>query len=416
MKRGFYTLLAAQFFSAVADNALLFAAIALIKVVEPSCNSAATGECWQTPILQALFAFAYVILAPFVGPFADSLPKGRVMLISNGVKIIGCLAMLLGLPPLYAYAVVGIGAAMYAPAKYGILTEFLPHDRLVWANGWMEGMTVTAIILGAILGGYMIGPRFAHIAYHYIDIPFADSVLDTSPEAAIVVIFLFYAAAAVINLYIPRVAVDHKLPKRTPWFILQDFWSSLLRLWRDPLGQVSLAVTTLFWGAGATLRLIVLAWGVAALHISPSTATQLTAVTAVGIALGSFLAARYVQLERSIKVLPIGIAMGLTVTVMIFVTKVWLAIALLIAIGSMAGYFVVPMNALLQHRGHLLMGAGHSIAVQNFNENISIFVMQGAYALMIRGNLNLNAIIIFFGGLVAVVMFWLNRRHRYDQD
>jgi len=189
-----------------------------------------------------------------------------------------------------------------------------------------------------------------------------------------------------------------------------------LRLWRDPLGQVSLAVTTLFWGAGATLRLIVLAWGVAALHISPSRATQLTAVTAVGIAIGSILAARYVQLDRSIKVLPMGVGMGLTVMVMIFVTNVWLAVVLLVAIGAMAGYFVVPMNALLQHRGHLLMGAGHSIAVQNFNENISIFVMQGAYALMIRGNLPINTIIIAFGGLVAVVMFWLNRRHRHDQD
>ncbi len=416
MKRGFYIILAAQFFSALADNALLFAAIALIKVVDPGCASAATGECWQTPILPAVFAFSYVLLAPFVGPFADSLPKGRVMFISNGVKIIGCLAMLIGLPPLYAYAIVGVGAAMYSPAKYGILTEYLPLDRLIWANGWMEGLTVAAIIAGAILGGYMIGPRFAHVAYHYINMPFADSSLDTSPEAAIVVIFSLYAIAALINIYIPKVAVDHKLPKRTPLFILQDFWSSFLRLWRDPLGQVSLAVTTLFWGAGATLRLIVLSWGVAALHISQSKATQLTAVVAAGIAIGSVLAARHVELNRSIKVLPMGIAMGVTTMIMIFVSNLWLAIFLLLAIGTMAGFFVVPMNALLQHRGHLLMGAGHSIAVQNFNENISIFAMQGAYALMIHGNLKLNTIIVSFGAVVAVTMYLLYRRHRHDQD
>jgi MFS transporter, LPLT family, lysophospholipid transporter len=415
VKRGFYTILAAQFFSALADNALLFAAIALIKMGHPHCASSAAGECWQTPILQALFAFAYVALAPFVGPFADSLPKGRVMFISNGVKIIGCLAMLIGLPPLYAYAIVGIGAAMYSPAKYGILTEFLPAERLVWANGWMEGLTVAAIILGAILGGFMIGPQFAHMAYHYINMPFAESTLDTSPEAAIVVIFCLYVIAAAINTRIPRVAVDHKLAKRTPLFVLQDFRSSLVRLWSDRLGQVSLAVTSLFWGAGATLRLIVLSWSVVALHISQSKATQLIAVVAVGIAIGSALAAKFVQLNQSVRVLPIGIAMGLTTIIMIFVGNLWLAIFLLALIGTMAGYFVVPMNALLQHRGHLLMGAGHSIAVQNFNENICIFVMQAAYAMMIRAEFHINTVIVCFGSLVAATMFLLFRRHRLDQ-
>jgi MFS family permease len=408
MNRGFYIILAAQFFSALADNALLFAAIALLKSLH------APG--WQTPVLAQFFVFAYIVLAPYVGPFADALPKGRVMFISNAVKILGCLAMLLGLHPLYAYGIVGIGAAMYSPAKYGILTEYLPHQKLVLANGWMEGLTVAAIILGAILGGVLIGPSFAKYVFAMGDLPGFDLWIDTAPELAIVVILGLYLVAAAINLYIPKVAIDHKLPKRNPVFILQDFWHSLRLLWRDPLGQVSLAVTTLFWGAGATLRFIVIVWATTVLSLSDERATQLTAVVAVGIALGSFLAARYVSLKRTVRVLPVGIGMGIVVAAMVLVSDWRVAIGLLVVIGAMGGYFVVPMNALLQHRGHLLMGAGHSIAVQNFNENISILVLLGIYALMIKADLSLNTIIVVFGAFIAVSMYGITRRHWHDQD
>jgi MFS transporter, LPLT family, lysophospholipid transporter len=408
MTRGFYTILAAQFFSALADNALLFAAIALLAQIR--------APEWQTPVLQQFFVFAYIVLAPFVGPFADSLPKGRVMFISNAVKFTGCLAMLLGLHPLYAYGIVGIGAAMYSPAKYGILTEYLPPDQLVKANGWMEGLTVGAIILGAIIGGIMVGPHLAPWLHSHFGVFGPATWVNTAAEVAMILILVLYVVAAVVNLYIPRVAIDHKLPKKTPAYILHDFWHSFRLLWRDPLGQVSLAVTTLFWGAGVTLRLIVLSWAAIALKFDLEKATQLTAVTAVGIAIGSVLAARFVSLQRAVKVLPVGIMMGIAVMCMVFMTTWQGAVVMLMLIGAMGGFFVVPMNALLQHRGHLLMGAGHSIAVQNFNENISILVMLGVYAVMIRAGLEINAIIILFGLLVASTMYLLWRIHGHDQD
>jgi hypothetical protein len=246
--------------------------------------------------------------------------------------------------------------------------------------------------------------------------PGIETSIDTPSELAIALIVLLYLLAAIVNLYIPRLAIDHRLPKKTPLYILQDFWHSLRLLWRDPLGQVSLAVTTLFWGAGATLRLIVLTWAGLALKFDVERATQLTAVTAVGIAIGSALAAKFVSLERAVKVLPMGIFMGMATLTMVVITDWRVAIVVLVLTGVMAGFFVVPMNALLQHRGHLLMGAGHSIAVQNFNENISILVLLGVYALMIRADLPIDTIIIAFGLLVAGVMSMLWRRHRHDQD
>ncbi|MDD4911109.1 MAG: lysophospholipid transporter LplT [Sideroxydans sp.] len=404
MKRGFYIILAAQFFSALADNALLFAAIALLKQVH--------APSWQTPVLQQAFIVSFILLAPFVGAFADSLPKGRVMFISNAIKMLGCLAMLAGVNPLLAYALAGFGAAAYSPAKYGILTEYLPPERLVWANSWMEGLTVAAIIMGAVVGGSLITPAISQAIMHSLNVPSFVS----AAELAIFVIFFIYLVAAMFNLYIPQVAIEHKPLSRSPIFLIKDFAHCFKLLWKDPLGQVSLAVTTLFWGAGATLRLLVLAWAAIALHYSIGEAAKLTAWVAVGIAIGSVLAARYVKLEHAVKVIPVGIGMGVAVLAMMFVTNPLLAILLLICIGVMAGYFVVPMNALLQHRGHLLMGAGRSIAVQNFNENISIFLMLGLYALMDRLDFSINVIIFVFGMLLISIMSLLYKKHGHDQD
>lgn len=408
MNIGFYIILAAQFLSALADNALLFAAIALLK----DLNSPA----WHTPVLQEAFIFSYIVLAPFVGAFADSLPKGRVMFVSNNIKILGCIAMLLGVNPLIAYGLVGLGAAAYSPAKYGILTEYLPPEKLVLANSWMEGLTVIAIVLGAVVGGIFISPTIAQPMLHWWDVPFINTGIDTAPELAISIIVVIYFLAAIFNLYIPRVAIDHKPLSRNPVFLMRAFWHDFKLLWRDPLGQVSLAVTTLFWGTGATLRLIVLGWAAVALQYDFSSAARLTAWVAVGIAIGSVLAAKFVKLEHSVKVLPIGIAMGLVVLIMIPITNSTLAIVLLIAIGAMGGYFVVPMNALLQHRGHLLMGAGSSIAVQNFNENLSIFAMLALYAVMEKMNLSIYIIITVFGLMLSGIMAALYRRHGHDQD
>ena len=408
MKLGFYIILAAQFTSALADNALLFAAIALLKALH--------APAWHTPVLQEAFIFSYIVLAPFVGAFADSLPKGRVMFVSNNIKIFGCIAMLTGANPLLAYGLVGLGAAAYSPAKYGILTEYLPPGKLVLANSWMEGLTVLAIIMGAIIGGILISPGIADPMLQWWDVPFINTGIDTPPELAIAIIVAIYILAAVFNLYIPRVAIDHKPLSNNPVFLLAEFWHNFKLLWKDPLGQVSLAVTTLFWGTGATLRLIVLGWAAVALHYDMSSAAKLTAWVAVGIAIGAVLAARFVKLEYSVKVLPIGIAMGFVVLIMIPVTSSLLAILLLIIIGAMGGYFVVPMNALLQHRGHLLMGAGSSIAVQNFNENLSIFAMLGMYAAMEKMQLSIYLIILVFGLMLSGVMAILYKQHGHDQD
>ena len=408
MNLGFYIILAAQFLSALADNALLFAAIALLRDLH--------APAWHTPILQEAFIFSYIVLAPFVGAFADSLPKGRVMFVSNNIKIAGCIAMLVGVHPLLAYGLVGLGAAAYSPAKYGILTEYLPPEKLVLANSWMEGLTVAAIVLGALVGGMLISPGIANPLLQLWNVPLINTGIDTAAELAIAIIVVIYFTAAIFNLYIPRVAIDHKPLSRNPVFLLSEFWHCFKLLWKDPLGQVSLGVTTLFWGAGATLRLIVLSWAAVALHYDISSAAKLTAWVAIGIALGSVLAAKFVKLEHSVKVLPVGIAMGLVVLMMIPVTNSTLAIFLLIAIGAMGGYFVVPMNALLQHRGHLLMGAGSSIAVQNFNENLSIFAMLALYAVMQKLDFSIYLIILVFGLLLSGIMAALYKRHGHDQD
>lgn len=402
MTRGFYIILAAQFFSSLGDNALLFAAIALLKTLN--------APAWQTPVLQQFFVFAFIVLAPFVGIFSDSQPKGRVMLISNSIKMLGCATMLLGFHPLLAYGFVGIGAAMYSPAKYGILAEYLPANKLVWANGWMEGLTVAAIILGAILGGLLISPQFeAHFFQSAVD-------STTTPKFAITLILGVYCLAATINLYIPKLPIERALTERTFDFLLKDFWRTFTLLWKDPLGQVSLAVTSIFWGAGTTLRFIILTWAATSLKFDLGQATQLTAVVAIGLAIGSVIAARMVALEHAVKVLPMGMAMGLVVMGMIWVSHWQLAILMLILIGTLAGIFLIPMNALLQHRGYQLMGSGHSIAVQNCNENLSILLMLGAYALMIHAEFSINTIVVVFGLFIFISMGLLTKIHTHDQD
>lgn len=408
MNRGFSTILSAQFFSSLGDNALLFAAIALLK--------SHSAPAWQTPVLQQFFVISFIVLAPFVGPFSDALPKGRVMLISNSVKMVGCAAMLVGLHPLLAYGFVGIGAAMYSPAKYGILTEYLPAHRLVWANAWMEGLTVAAVILGAIVGGLLVGHRVEDELTRRLGGLAFNAGIDTAPELAVLVIFMLYGVATLFNVYIPKLPIEHDLPKRTVGFLLADFWSSFTALWKDPLGQVSLAVTSLFWGAGTTLRFIILAWAAASLQLDLEQATQLTAVVAIGLAIGSVLASKFVPLEHAVKVLPLGIAMGVVVMGMVFVDDWRAAVPLLVLIGALAGSFLIPMNALLQYRGHQLMGSGHSIAVQNLNENLCILLMLGADALMINAGLSVNTIVVVFGLFVASVMGVLTKIHGHDQD
>jgi LPLT family lysophospholipid transporter-like MFS transporter len=406
MGLGFYIIMAAQFFSALADNALLIAAIAILREM----HAPAAYE----PLLKTFFTVSYVALAAFVGAFADSMPKWRVMFISNGIKIAGCALMFFDVHPLIAYAIVGLGAAAYSPAKYGILTEYLPHRLLVIANGWIEGLTVAAIILGVLLGGLLIRPEVAQWLLAF-DFPFIDTGVDTVAEMNLLVIGLLYLIAALFNLYIPDTGVDHKPLKKNPWYLFHEFNHCLKLLWRDRLGQISLAVTTLFWGAGATLQFIVIEWAKAALNLDLSKASMLQGVVAIGVAIGAVLAARLITLRKSVRVIPLGIAMGVGVLVMIFVRDTWLAMPLLVIVGILSGFFVVPMNALLQHRGHILMGAGHSIAVQNFNENLSILIMTGIYSLLLKAGLHIYWVIVLFGLFVSGAMWLVKRRHEANQ-
>ena len=406
MSLGFYIIMAAQFFSALADNALLIAAIAILRDLHAPAE--------YEPLLKTCFTVSYVELAAFVGAFADSMPKWRVMFISNGIKILGCGLMFLDVHPLVAYAVVGLGAAAYSPAKYGILTEYLPHRLLVVANGWIEGLTVVAIILGVVLGGMMIKPDIANALLSF-DFPVIDTGIDTIAEMNLLIIGALYLVAAFFNLYVPDTGVDHKPLKKNPLYLLHEFNHCLKLLWRDKLGQISLAVTTLFWGAGATLQFIVIEWAKVALNLDLSKASMLQGIVAIGVAIGAALAARMISLRKSVRVIPLGIAMGLGVILMIFVRDMWLAVPLLVVVGAFSGFFVVPMNALLQHRGHILMGAGHSIAVQNFNENLSILIMTSIYSLLVKVGLSIYEVIVLFGLFVAGTMWLVRRRHQLNQ-
>ncbi|MEN9771805.1 MAG: hypothetical protein RJA58_448 [Pseudomonadota bacterium] len=406
MKRGFYTIMAAQFFSSLADNALLIAAIALlIEMAAPE---------WMRPLLKLFFTVSYVLLAPFVGAFADSMPKGRVMFVTNTIKVVGCAMLFFAVHPLLAYAVVGLGAAAYSPAKYGILTELLPPEKLVAANGWIEGTTVGSIVLGTMVGGALISPMVSQFLLGF-NFPLIDTGVDSPAEAAIAVIALIYLVAAGFNLRIPDTGARYEKQHINPIRLIQDFWVCNKTLWQDKLGQISLAVTTLFWGAGATLQFIVLKWAEVQLGMPLSRAAILQGIVALGIAGGAVLAARFVPLKNTPSVLKLGVIMGLFVPLMTLVTTLAGAVPLLIIIGGLAGYFVVPMNALLQHRGHVLLSAGHSIAVQNFNENLNVLTMLGLYALLIMADFHVNTVIVIFGLFVAATMMMVIRRYQYNK-
>ena len=422
MKRGFYTIMAAQFFSSLADNALLIAAIAMLDQME--------GPAWITPLLKFFFTISYVVLAFLVGAFADSMPKGRVMFVTNTIKVVGCALILfneylrIGSMHSYwlvllAYAVVGLGAAAYSPAKYGILTELLPPEKLVVANAWIEGLTVASIVLGNVVGGMLIGPKVSAQLLKF-DMPFIETNINTAPEAAIVVIAIIYVVAAIFNLAIPDTGARYPHQERNPMRLLVDFSRCFVILWKDKLGQISLAVTTLFWGAGACLQFIVIKWAERHLRLPLEQGAMLSGVSAIGIAIGAVIAARIVPLKRAVHVLPVGIFMGVAVIAMVSLRWMPAIYVVLVLIGALGGFFVVPMNALLQHRGHVLMSAGHSIAVQNFNENVSILVMLALYSLMIRLDVRIQSVIVIFGlfisGAMYLIMRWNAANHRLDPN
>jgi MFS transporter, LPLT family, lysophospholipid transporter len=403
MKRGFYTIMAAQFFSSLADNALFVAAVELLKT--------SGAPKWQPAALVPMFALFYVVLAPFVGAYADARPKGNVMFVSNAIKVVGCLMMLFGSHPLLAYAIVGLGAAAYSPAKYGILTELLPASQLVKANGWIEGLTISSIILGVLLGGQLVGHSVSHLLLSF-DFPVIDTGVDTPPEAAISVLIFLYIIAAWFNTRIPNTGVEMRPMPRNKLELLPDFWYCNAALWRDKLGQISLSTTTLFWGVSGNLRYIVLAWSAAALGYSTTQASSLVGVVAIGTAAGAVLASMRMRLHHAPRVMPLGIAMGVLIILMNYISNVWVAAPFLILLGGLGGFLVVPMNALLQHRGHNLMGAGRSIAVQNFNEQACILGLGAFYTLSTAKGMSAFGAITAFGIVVASFMWLIQRWHK----
>ena len=402
MKRGFYTIMAAQFFSSLADNALFVAAVELIRI--------SGGAEWERAALVPMFALFYVVLAPYVGAFADSRPKGEVMFLSNAIKVVGCLMMLFGTHPLLSYAIVGLGAAAYSPAKYGILTELLPSSQLVKANGWIEGLTIASIILGVLVGGQLVGTHVSEYMLSF-DLPMLETGIDTAPEAAILLLITFYALAAWFNTRIPETGVAMRDMPKNKLALLPDFWDCNTRLWKDRLGQISLSTTTLFWGVSGNLRYIVLAWSAAALGYSTTQASSLVGVVAIGTAVGAVVASVRMKLHEAPSVIPLGIGMGLLVIGMNFIDNVWVAAPFLILLGALGGFLVVPMNALLQHRGHNLMGAGRSIAVQNFNEQACILLLGGLYSFSTGMGLSAFGAITAFGFVVASFMWLIKRWH-----
>ena len=401
LPRAFHVLIAAQFCSALADNALLIVCVALLL------DQGAPG--WWAPLLKFSFTIAYVVLAPCVGAWADAVKKGRMMLAMNLVKVLGLALLLLGSSPLLAMTVVGVGAAAYAPAKYGLVTELVPARGLVAANGWIEVTTVCAVVLGTVLGGFLISPWARGAGLQLL--PGAAAL-----TLSLVSLLVLYGLAALLNLGIPDSGARYPGNPLRLRPMVRGFADAQRRLWADSAGALSMAVTTLFWGAGATLQFIVLKWAEVQLGLPLDKGAILQGMVAVGIALGAVTAARFVPLKKSLQVLPFGVAMGFVVILMVFVHSAAMAYVLCIIIGAMAGYFVVPMNALLQHRGHVMLSAGHSIAVQNFNENLNILIMLGLYALMIRSEFSINTVIVMFGlfvsGTMALVMIWNRSNHR----
>ena len=403
MKKGFSTIMSAQFFSSLADNALLVAAVELLR--------ASNAPAWQTPALAPMFALFYVVLAPFVGAFADAIPKGRVMFISNSIKVVGCLFMLFGGHPLMAYGVVGLGAAAYSPAKYGILTELLPPSQLVKGNGWIEGLTVSSIILGFVLGGLLIGPKLSGLLLQF-DMPVFETSIDTPPEAAIASIVVLYLVAALFNLYIPRTSAPLQPMAGNVLSFVRDFTNCNARLWDDKLGQISLATTTLLWGVFGNLRLIVFAWAAVALGYSTAQASRMVGVVVIGSVAGAVYASMTSKLDRATDVIPLAMTVGVLMIGLNLITNVWVAAPFLVLLGGLCGYLIVPMNALLQHRGHNLMGAGRSIAVQNFNEQACILGLGAFYAGMTKMGLSVFVAIAVLGTLVAAVMELIRRWHQ----
>ncbi len=401
MPAAFYLVLCVQALSTLADNAFLILAIARVMELD--------GAAWLIPLLKISFTLFYVLLAPFVGPLADAFPKGRVMLLANALKVSALLLLLCGSSPLLAIGLAGLGSAIYAPAKYGLITELLPARALVRANGYFESATVCAVIFGTVLGGLLVSRAMPHV-----ELPFAGQA-PTALAAGMLVLLAMNAVAMLLSLWVRDSGARYDRHSFHPLELLRRFAAENRLLWRDALGGLSMSVTTLLWGVGATLQLIVLRWAHEALGLPLAQAAYLQGVTALGVVGGAVLATRWVALAQAERLLPIGVLMGLLLPLLLCIHSAWTAaLLLLVLVGALAGFFVVPMNALLQHRGCTLLTAGRSIAVQGFNENAGMLLMLGAYAAAIALELSLSALILGFAFMVCagMLLIWAARQRR----
>ena len=399
MPPGFYLIVTAQFASALADNALLIVTIALL---------AEQGlPVWWAPLLKFVFTISYVVLAPFVGPLADAFPKARLMAWMNGVKMLGVVALLVGVNPLLAFAIAGLGAAAYAPAKYGLITEIVGPHRLVRANGWLEVSVVCAALLGAVLGGVLVNVGVLDKLHALLG---AEGLIGPSRlTPSLLMLLLVYTVAGLLNIGIPHSGARYPATSLDPLVLIHDFVRANRTLWRDREGGLSLAVTTIFWGLGATLQFVVLKWAGDVLHLPLDQSAYLQAAVAVGVVVGAAAAGRWVALDQARRVLPAGVLLGLMMPVVAQVSVLWVAIALLAFVGMVGGFLVVPLNALLQHRGFTLLSAGRSVAVQGFNENLSVLCMLGLYAALIAAEVPIVPLMTLFGGSIAMAMAVLTR-------
>ena len=362
------------------------------------------------PLLKWMFTLSYVVLGPWVGAWADTWPKQRVMMWANAIKTLACAMLIMGLNPLLSFALAGLGAAIYAPAKYGLITEMEPPDRLVAANGWIEVSTVCAALFGVMLGGLLVSDHWLlSVAHLWIQ----QAMPLTTPYAgSLGILLMLYVASAALNTRIPDSGVRYAPSSWHVKAVWLRFQSDHLTLWRDPMGSISLSVTTLFWGVGATLQLLVLAWAQDALGLSLTQAAYLQGATALGVIAGAALAARIIALSKAPQVIGMGILLGLMLPLMSVVTDGHTAIFLVFAMGAVGGFFVVPMNAMLQHRGVQLLSAGRSISVQNVNENANILLMMGVYSALLYADLNVETLTWLLGGLVTLGMAWIRWRYK----
>jgi MFS family permease len=410
MPKGFFYLISAQFASGLADNALLILGIAFLN------EQGYPG--WWAPLLKFSFTLSYVFLAPLMGPLADAFPKAKLMACMNALKVVGVAFIFTSFHPMLAFAIAGMAASAYAPAKYGLVTETVPAAQLVKANGWLEVTVVMAVIMGTACGGLLVASKsFAWMsALNLSFIELWGLSLETQYAGPLLSLIVIYSIAGLLNFGIPNLNIRYAQESMWPIALFKNFIQSNRILWQDPVGKLSLAVTTLFWGIGAVVQFAVLLWAKEALNMPLEQASLLQAVVAFGVIFGAGMAGHYVALQNAYKVLPLGLWLGLSLPALAFSTSLWIAIPLMLITGFAGGMLMVPMNALLQNRGYTLLTAGRSIAVQGFNENASVMIMLAVYSGLLALELPLQWVMVIMGSVMTVGMIYLMRMASHKTD